>query len=209
MLIVVHFLHLRFFLFEISAQGCLQGQLNYILAFSVRLWRNQAWQATHTRSRCWRPKNIFWLGTFSRLCWVSVSKGGLLQTHLKSTEHWGLSILVRTWLIYKSVRSSLNFMSKTIFNFKCVNFHSWFSHHQARGCILVASSPEILTRVKKVNKYIYSFLFTLYIVVTPKLLLGCIWDLSMLMDLEFSIAFLRYFQILMTRSCTLKYNLFI
>lgn len=31
--------------------------------------------------------------------------------------------------------------------------HLFISCYQARGCILVASSPEILTRVKKVNYY--------------------------------------------------------
>lgn len=34
-----------------------------------------------------------------------------------------------------------------------LTFHLFISCYQARGCILVASSPEILTHVKKVNYY--------------------------------------------------------
>lgn len=39
----------------------------------------------------------------------------------------------------------------------CCTFWYQYSFYQARGCILVASSPEILTRVKKVNFYYYQF----------------------------------------------------
>lgn len=40
---------------------------------------------------------------------------------------------------------------KGLVNYNFLNIWLYDPYHQARGCILVASSPEILTRVKKVN----------------------------------------------------------
>lgn len=102
----------------------------------------------NTKKRYCSVKNIFWLVIYFRLYWVSVLNGEHLRIHLKSIELWESSILVHTWPIYRfSCFSYHSLLEKYMLKLKIWLFHPYV---QARGSILVASSPEILTRVKKV-----------------------------------------------------------